>query len=65
MFGIEIPAEVMPWVALAVLVGMFALFVLEVMAVEVTAIGGAALMMALGILPVLSLIHISEPTRPY
>ena len=52
MFGIEIPAEVMPWVALAVLVGMFALFVLEVMAVEVTAIGGAALMMALGILPV-------------
>ncbi|MEZ5796178.1 MAG: SLC13 family permease [Paracoccaceae bacterium] len=42
----------MPWVALLILVVMFTIFVLEVMPVEVTAIGGAAVMMVLGILPV-------------
>ncbi|MFZ1468077.1 MAG: SLC13 family permease [Paracoccaceae bacterium] len=52
MFGFAIPADIMPWVALAILVGMFVLFVAEVMPVEVTAIGGAAVMLALGILPV-------------
>jgi di/tricarboxylate transporter len=52
MFGLTIPAEAMPWVAIAILAVMFALFVMEVMPVEVTAIGGAAVMLALGILPV-------------
>ena len=52
MFGISIPAEAAPWVALAILVVMFVLFVLERTPVEVTAIGGAALMLVLGILPV-------------
>ena len=52
MFGISIPAEGAPWVALAILVVMFVLFVLERTPVEVTAIGGAALMLVLGILPV-------------
>lgn len=51
MFGLSIPAEMMPWVALALLAGMFVLFVLEVIPVEVTAIGGAAVMMLLGLLP--------------
>ena len=52
MFGISIPAEIQPWVAFAILAVMFVLFVLERTPVEVTAIGGAALMLVLGILPV-------------
>jgi di/tricarboxylate transporter len=52
MFGLAIPAEAAPWVALAILAVMFVLFVLERTPVEVTAIGGAAAMMVLGILPV-------------
>lgn len=52
MFGLAIPTEVQPYVALAILVVMFVLFVLERAPVEVTAIGGAAMMLALGILPV-------------
>lgn len=51
MFGLSIPAEAMPWVALVILAGMFVLFMLEVIPVEVTAIGGAAVMMLLGLLP--------------
>jgi di/tricarboxylate transporter len=51
MFGLHIPAEWQPWVAMAILVVMFVLFVLERTPVEVTAIGGAAVMLALGILP--------------
>ena len=52
MFGIAVPAEAAPWVALGILAVMFVLFVLERMPVEVTAIGGAAVMLVLGILPV-------------
>lgn len=52
MFGLAIPLEAAPWVALAILAVMFVLFVLERTPVEVTAIGGAAAMMVLGILPV-------------
>jgi di/tricarboxylate transporter len=52
MFGLSIPAEAQPWVALAILAVMFVLFVLERTPVEVTAIGAAALMLVLGILPV-------------
>ena len=51
MFGFAIPAEVQPWVAMAILAVMFVLFVLERTPVEVTAIGGATLMLILGILP--------------
>jgi di/tricarboxylate transporter len=52
MFGMSIPAEWQPWVAMAILAVMFVLFVLERTPVEVTAIGGAALMLILGILPI-------------
>jgi di/tricarboxylate transporter len=52
MFGLSLPVEVQPWVAMSILVVMFVLFVLERTPVEVTAIGGAALMLVLGILPV-------------
>jgi di/tricarboxylate transporter len=52
MFGVAIPAELQPFVAIAILVIMFVLFVMERTPVEVTAIGGAAAMVVLGILPV-------------
>ncbi len=51
MFGVILPPEILPWVALAILAGMLALFVLETYPVEVTAIGGAMAMLVLGILP--------------
>ena len=51
MFGFSIPAEAQPWVAMAILLVMFVLFVMERLPVEVTAIGGATLMLILGILP--------------
>lgn len=47
MFGLSIPAEAAPRVALAILAVMFVLFILERTPVEVTAIGGAALMLVL------------------
>lgn len=52
MFGWELAAEWQPWVAIGILTGMFALFVRETYPVEVTALGGAAMMLILGILPV-------------
>ncbi len=52
MFGTEIAAEWQPWVAMAIVLGMFTLFLRETYPVEVTAMGGAALMLVLGILPV-------------
>ncbi|WP_128253265.1 SLC13 family permease [Falsirhodobacter deserti] len=48
----ELSAAIMPWAALAILFVMLVLFVTEVFPVEVTAIGGAALMVVLGILPI-------------
>lgn len=51
MFGLALSPEMLPWVAMAILAGMLALFVLETYPVEVTAIGGAMLMLVLGILP--------------
>ncbi len=52
MFGLALPAELQPWVALAILFLMFVLFVREDFPPEVTAIGGAATMLVLGILPI-------------
>lgn len=52
MFGLSVPIEYQPWVALVILAVMFVLFVLERTPVEVTAIGAAAAMLVLGILPV-------------
>lgn len=52
MFGLEIADGAQPWVALAILIVMFALFVRETYPVEVTAIGAAAAMILTGILPV-------------
>lgn len=51
MFGIELSQTAEAWVAIAIVIGMFALFLREVFPVEVTALAGAALMLVLGILP--------------
>lgn len=51
MFGIELSQTAEAWAAIAIVIGMFALFLREVFPVEVTALAGAALMLVLGILP--------------
>ncbi|QYK40790.1 MAG: SLC13 family permease [Paracoccaceae bacterium] len=51
MFGVELSETAQAWGALVIVLGMLALFVREVFPPEVTAIGGAAVMLVLGILP--------------
>lgn len=65
MFGLGIPAEAAPFVAMAILAVMFVLFVLERTPVEVTAIGGAALMLVLGILPVADATSVLSNSAPW
>lgn len=65
MFGLEIAAEWQPWVAMAIMVGMLGLFVRETYPVEVTALGGAALMLVLGILPVKDGISVLSNPAPW
>ncbi len=65
MFGFSIPMEWQPWVALAILAVMFVLFVLERAPVEVTAIGGAAVMLILGILPVKEATGVLSNSAPW
>lgn len=52
MLDLDISQTTQAFIALSILAGMFVLFISEVLPVEVTAIGGAGLMMVLGILPV-------------
>lgn len=51
MLGLELSATVEALVALAIVVGMLVMFIRETYPVEVVAIGGAVLMLVLGILP--------------
>jgi di/tricarboxylate transporter len=51
MFGLELPVEMQAYAALAILAVMFVLFIRESYPVEVTAIGGAAVMLITGLLP--------------
>jgi di/tricarboxylate transporter len=51
MIGLALAQETQAILALAILAGMFILFMRETYPVEVTAIGGAALMLLMGILP--------------
>ena len=51
MLGLELAEGVQAWVALAIVAGMFGLFLSEKVAPEVVAMSGAALMMVLGLLP--------------
>jgi di/tricarboxylate transporter len=65
MFGLDIAADLQPWIALGILAGMFILFVRETFPVEVTAIGGAALMLVLGILPQADLVKSLSNAAPW
>ena len=65
MFGLELPAETQPYIAMAILAVMFVLFVREAFPVEVTAIGSAALMLVLGILPVSDGIDVLSNAAPW
>jgi di/tricarboxylate transporter len=65
MFGWEIAADWQPWVALAILVGMFTLFVRETYPVEVTAMGGATAMLLTGLLPVKDGIAVLSNPAPW
>ena len=65
MFGVELAAAWQPWVALGILAGMFVLFVRETYPVEVTALGGAALMLILGILPVGEAVDVLSNPAPW
>ena len=65
MFGYEVPMAAQPWVALAILVVMIVLFVMERTPVEVTAIGGAAVMLILGILPVKEATSVLSNSAPW
>jgi di/tricarboxylate transporter len=65
MFGFELAADWQPWVAMGILLGMFVLFVRETYPVEVTALGGAALMLMLGILPVGEAVDVLSNPAPW
>lgn len=65
MLGLELDQSVQAVVALLILAGMFVLFVREVFPVEVTAIGGAALMLVIGILPVADGVQVLSNSAPW
>ncbi|MFN3954974.1 MAG: SLC13 family permease [Pararhodobacter sp.] len=51
MLGFELPAMIQAFVAIAIVLGMFVMFLRETFPVEVVALIGAALMLVLGIVP--------------
>lgn len=51
MIGIELSQVAQAWISIAILVGMFVMFLRETYPVEVVAIGASALMLVLGIIP--------------
>jgi len=65
MFGITLGAEVAPIVALVIMLGMFVAFTREAYPVEVVAIGGAVLMLILGILPQADAIAVFANPAPW
>lgn len=65
MLGFDLSATAQPIVALAILAVMLVLFVRETYPVEVTAIGGAAVMLILGILPQAGLVKSLSNAAPW
>lgn len=65
MIGIEIPQLWQAIIALAILAGMFVMFLREVYPVEVVAIGGAMLMLLLGILPMSDVPSVLSNNAPW
>ncbi|WP_182446643.1 SLC13 family permease [Cereibacter sphaeroides] len=65
MFGFEMSEPMQAWTALAILAGMLVLFVRETYPVEVTALAGGALMLAVGILPQDDLLGVLSNPAPW
>ncbi|MBL4927211.1 SLC13 family permease [Fuscibacter oryzae] len=65
MLGLDLSQTTQTIVALAILAGMFTLFLRETYPVEVVAMGGAALMMMVGILPVKAATEVLSNSAPW
>ena len=65
MLGLELAQNTQAITALLILAGMFVLFVRETYPMEVTSIGGAALMVVLGILPVKEGVAVLSNSAPW
>ena len=61
----DVPQTGQAFLAIAVVVGMFALFIREVYPTEVTAIGGASVLLALGLLPYEEALHVLANPAPW
>ena len=65
MIGLELSQTTEAWITIGIVVGMLAMFVREVYPVEVVAIGGAVLMLVLGILPYDSALAVLSNHAPW
>jgi len=65
MIGLEFSQPVQAILALSILAGMFVLFVRETYPVEVTAMGGAAMMIILGLLPIEDGVAVLSNSAPW
>ncbi|MDT8856841.1 SLC13 family permease [Paracoccaceae bacterium Fryx2] len=65
MIGLELSQVTQAWVAIAILVGMFIMFLRETYPVEVVAIGAAGFMLVLGILPMQSVTGVMSNNAPW
>ena len=62
---LDVSPTVQAFLALGVVAGMFTLFIREVYPTEVTAIGGAATLLALGLLPYKDALHVLSNPAPW
>ncbi len=65
MFGLQLDQAIQAYLALAILLSMLTLFIKETYPVEVTAIGGAAVMLVLGILPQDAAVSVFSNAAPW
>ena len=65
MLGLDLDQATQAIVALAILAGMFILFLRETYPVEVVAMAGAALMIVVGILPIKAATEVLSNSAPW
>ncbi|MCE6969994.1 SLC13 family permease [Cereibacter sphaeroides] len=65
MLSLHLDPAIAPWAAIAVVLGMLVLFVLETVPVEVTAIVGATVMVLLGLLPQDEVLDVLSNAAPW
>jgi len=65
MFGLDLSQTLQATLALAIVAGMFVMFLRETFPVEVVAIGGAGLMLLLGILPQGDVVRVFSNSAPW